>query len=510
MGNLELQIKNYPHFKLRRYGVVLTGPHGRQNKPFIPPSAAFLGRVLAETPATLEAMARRWSVEYEAAHKGYEPKLDVSRKYLVTVDEDGVPRGRKRKLQELTPSDLVHNVRERMRRRFGSKNFWDVGGREAFAVLEEDAPHLGNIVLSGRVKSKGHGGEGGTPRFYSVIIAGALVGAAVPYGKILDNCDDFQFTFGKQGYVGFELLDTHASALLYFASTHPEEFRNFAKIRAARQGDVSFWLPFHADAAQRNAYRTRFTKSDPQPDLSHLTFEVLLDVLFNNRPLAAIDKDLADLPVIFDPLLIQYLQRGDAAFEAVVQEYAYEVGNPLPGVVRNQFNAMRDILHRRGFGMAGYALEGKGTSEELVTLEFRKHTPRGWEAVRWVADGEPSVYIKRVSEPYRKPDLFAESRAKPQSPFADLFKPRRQRDDRTRTATFYEVRLPLERPIPEDLRPDYRALIESRFVGPRGIRGLRGLEAQVNFRNKLVVREGMPAVPLDETQMNNLYRLTRL
>lgn len=507
--SLEFKVK-YPAFRLRRYGVVLTGPDDRHNKPFIPPSAAFMGRVLAETPAALEQMAKRWQAEYDEAHVGYQPKIDLDRKYLVWVTEDDQLKRRRRRLQELTPQDLVLNVKERIQQRFKSKNLWEVGGREAFDLIDGNG-HIGNLVLSFKVKSKGRGGTRGTPKYYDCRIAGAMRGAAMPFGKLIDTCGDFSFTFAKQGYEGIELVDTHMFAGLYYANRNPEEFRNAKAVQRSRGEDLQFWLPFHADAPQVTKYVTPAMRRGRQPDFGHLTFDVLLDVLFNNRPLAEIDKALADVPVIFDPWLVQLLERGDAAFEAIVHEYPYEVGKLLPTPVRTQFGDMRTALARRQFAMSGYVLEQAGTPEECVALEFRRSTGRGWESVRWIANGEPPVYIKRVSDRLGRVDLFAESQAEPASPFAKLFKPTRTWDDRTRRVTFIEYRLPIEAPIPPALLDDYRAAIAAHFISsrPRAVRGLKGLEEQVGYRNSLVVRQGMPAVPLSREQMRNLYQLTR-
>lgn len=509
--SLELKLQ-YPEFSLRRYGIVLTGPKGRANKPFIPPSAAFLGRILEETRTAKERAVERWLQEYNQAHDGYEAKIDLSRKYKIRVKEGRRSVDRFKHLRDLNPEELIDNILRRMKVRFGSRNLWYVGGRGAFGLLEENGgAHIGNIVITSDVKSKGPASRGRTPKFYRVMIAGWFRGARTPLGKLLDTCPDFEFTYGKQGYTGLELLDTHGHGLLNFAHQHPDELENIKAVRAALGGEIEFFLPFNAYEPQHTKHTTRAMRAGQQPDFMHLSIDVLLDVLFNQRSLARLDIDLADIPVIYDPALTKMLERGDAAYEAIVNKYIFEVGNPVAPAVRALFNQMRERLEFQGYRMAGYVLEKKGTPEEIVALEFRKEEGKQWESVRLVFSSRyPPVYIKRVSLLNRKADLFAESKAKIANPYEELFKPKSAaRDDRTRQATYYEACLPMV-PIEDPaLRVDYRTAIERYFVGPRGARGIKGLQQQIAFRDKLVVQGGMPAKPLTATQKDNLYRILR-
>lgn len=459
MADLELRVK-YPAIVPRRYCVVIQHPHG---KLMLPPDAFFIGDVLAAGRTELATEAKEW-FKHRASGR-YRGLFNLSAKrYTITINDRDAPTGKKkilRRLDDFSPADFVEALESKIRELEGSYNLWRTGGESSFLLDRKQAAaaHTGTIVLSGRVKSKSRG-------FREPYVEGPFQESEIPFNDVYCTCPDFRETTKKQGYENIKFACVHVGGLLAMAVRYPEQVRNLRTIGV----DKTLFVPFHADG----------TLSGDAPNEDNplsLKMDVLVERYLNRATLYSIDRALAGVQSIFDPLLVKMIPEGKATFEVLAQKFPFAKSDTtVPKEVKELFSAMSSFLGREGYALSGYAVEKKDSPWEAVAVVYT-HKDRPDSSARVLVSAKyPPVLIMR-SDIKASECHFPDQPGNGEHPFAQLYHDREQMDDVTRRETSYRVRIPSRFPVHGDIRADYRAAIESFFPS-----GCGGFEQKVVSR----------------------------
>ena len=475
MADLELRVM-YPEIEPRRYCVVIQHPHG---KLMLPPDAFFIGDVLAAGRTELANVAKGW-FKHRASGR-YRNLFNPSAKlYTITINDRDAHGGKKkirRRLDELSPADFIRALESKIREREGSYNLWRSGGENQFLLERKQAAaaHTGTIVLSGKVKSKSRG-------FRDAYIEGPFQQSEIPFNDVYCTCPDFRETTKKQGYENIKFTCAHVGGLVAMASRYPEHVRN---LRTIGKGSNLF-VPFHVDHAVNGAAGD---SPDAENSLS-LKMDVLVERYFNRATLYSIDRTLAGVENIFDPLLVKMIQEGKATFEVLAQKFPFtRSSTAVPREVKELFSAMSSYLAREGYQLAGYAVEKKNSPCETVALVYvHKDRPESSARVLFNKNFPPVVIMR--SDIKDSNCHFPDEPSNGEHPFAQLYNDGTQMDDVTRRETSYRVRIPSRFPVHDGIRADYHAAIEAFFPG-----GCAGFEKRV-----------LPRIA-DSTQRENLQKI---
>lgn len=449
----------------------------------MPVESVFFGNILAAPYSELVRQFKEW-FGYEQLtdeQKGYIPLFRFDGRYSLLVDEGGTKKTKRGKLFEFTSKDVLENLLTRIEKEYKARNLLYVGGDDAFTVDPKEKKsryiaHVGDVVLDGHVKTKTHGGLKQKSAFERVIVHGPFEDSSTIFDELYGQSEDFAEAMKKQGFSHVRLMDTNIAALLYYAKKHPQKVKGFNLLKGRRAG-LTFFVPFYSDRARTAEMAVPHITTGKQPPLSLLKWSVMMDYFFNGNNFYSIGKKLNRLEPLFNPITINKIVDGAAGFEVLAHSYPFsqehmrDYSRPVQEIVVSMLSA----LERKGFKLNGYSIEKKFSDYEVGTIEFTK----GSENIRFLFSPEyPPVYVKRESA--KKPvDIFRPiDPATHKHPFEELFEPKIVYDDKTRTETPYEVIVPTQFRIPQEMWDDYRRAINFHFPG-----GAEALRTRVHERD---------------------------
>lgn len=456
--DLELKIA-YPHFTGTDYVVaVYDNP---DNRPLWNPTNFFFARWLLTDKKKLKQTLSDWLAErpnliQRLGEEGTGAVFDLEGKYNVKLGDE---RSR-RKLTDLTASELFEAARAKIRQRFGSYNMMDLGYKEFFFLDGQRSrrlPHSGGIVLNSSVKPK-QGGNKDT-RFHKVLIGGPFENNKMPFALLSCGCDDFFFAEGKEGYTPVQLGCIDIAATLLLASYHPEHIRNLTDVLKETHSRVR--LPFHVH--------------DPhEKGLAYLMVDAVFNSIFNGHRKFDTSKTLAKIRTIYDKgYLLDRLSDGRAGFEAVVDKYHFGINSNVSPPVRQWFENMDSHYTSQGFQFNRMVVEFKDSPHETIAMEYTK----GNESRRMIFGNFPPLERKMVFDEAVEPDVFYLEDQKEQpdyvNPYAQLFHPHYGQgiiltdfdDASRRMPVFSEYRIPWHIFVPDEMLPDYHDTIEAYYQG---------------------------------------------
>lgn len=484
---LEMRLA-YPELGFRRYSVVFNNPH---SKVFLPVESVFLGNILATPWPQLVDEFREWfRYEQNGKERGYIPWFEFNtRRYRVSVDEDGENRERVRELFAFKPEEVLEELLSRVESEYKARNLLRIGGDDAFGIKlgkygKGKIAHTGDVVLRGFVKTKSHGGQGQKTKYERVKVTGPFEDSLIIYDDMLGQSEDYDEAAQKQGYAHVKLLDTNIAALLFYAKLHPEKIKGLEYV-----GDRTFFVPFYTVKGKRMPrVMDPHMVSGTQPPLMLLKWSVLMDHFFNGNNFYSIGRRLNEVQSLFHPTVIRKIRNGQAGFEGLASTYPFsrehlaEYSPPVQRFARSMLHALK----RNGFRLNGYPIEKKFSEHEIGTIEFTN----GDDIVRFLFSKQfPPVYIRRKASKTRV-EVFG-SPTEHAHPFAELFERKTVFDDKTRRDQPYEVAIPTDIPIPEEMWPDYRAAVQTHFPG--GIEGLVTRLFERNIENRGAIIEMLEA-----------------
>lgn len=468
---------NYPQYTGRRYVFAIKdNPH---NKPLIAAETAFIADVMITEPGILKKQFQT-SLEYQKQKKSYIPLIDLSRKYGVYTGEKKADKSlqlRYKRLTDLSLDELVFAILEKIHTKTGAKNLYYKSGEEYFNIEKEKriwgTPYAGPIVLTAPVRAKADGRRKGKG-IRKIEIEGYFETSKIPFNTIHSESEDFFYTLTKQGYTGGHLLTTEVQALLLYAKRNPSEIRNLENLMKS-DSNLKIFTPIHTRESQLNTlekYTIKeddFMEKDEQPELTRLRDDILFDWLFNGTNFFEIGKKITKIPTTVDIRLADKVYNETADFEVVVNNYIFDKSNTfIPKPVRAFFELMHKRLIWDGFKQDGYCLEKRDSENETIAMVYEK----GDKSIRLLFNQNfPPLVLKRVKNPRFKVTPFrVEEKNNKIHPFSELFMPKEAFDDKTRARADYQVVIPTEFNIPNELWHDYKIMIDKYF--PDGSKGL--------------------------------------
>ncbi len=476
--DLEYKV-NYIEFKPRNYGVSITGARGneaRANKPFIDPASFFFARWFLNSPNQKKTMIEAWKKEVlkSPEERGYEPVFKFEDEALLDLGDaykDGTPKRTWVELSKITPEQILENSRNRVFKRYGSYNFFDLSPEDVFFLNDEKNKALRPIIkdgdwISGSLKRKSGGSQ--VRAFDTVSIAGPFEKSRIPLGRIVSNTEDSLFAAMKQGYSPLEYIDTASAALLYLAWRSPASIRGMKALQKRWAGAKNVWIPFNPHEIQDLPEGLWNVKKGVQPPLDALVVDSRLDMEFNNASKFDVSKKLARIAPIYSTMLWSLIYDGLAGFEVLPAKYAVGRSQPMHPSLRKWHLEYTNYLKRTGFSEAGNTLEKKDSAYEAVCQRFVKKDIKGSiiEERRIIFSKKyPPLVVKRSPRQNSQPDIFKEENSRKRyehlNPYEELFMPKQMYDDFSRKMTNYEVVIPTEVFIPNDMMADYALAVNA-------------------------------------------------
>jgi hypothetical protein len=472
----------YKGFNPTDYVVAL---HNPRNTPLISPLPFMLGR----WRAVRLGQKRRFLDDRLTAElpNDFEPVLDV-RRTMVEVKEGRKTARRRRHPYSLNRGELEHNLKRWTERDFHDASMMTRGGDQIFQDVRPQQQYGGEIWLAGKVRRRGSPTK--RDRFVEIAIAGPFESSRVRFADVVAAGDtEFLWAKKKHGYANAHYLSLEAAAQLFYARYTQEAIDNLPEVQGRR--GIRIWLPFHSFEPQYHPGISARTMSRSRMPLKHLMVDTLVAYLTRGKKTKYdLNSALLRVPVIYDPILMEDIQKGDASFVPIAESWVFDrSADKVPTAQRNWYGEMNRRLENMGYRRSLAAMENKGTEFEAYAIEYINKNDSNKIMRLMFFDGLPPLVVERVLDPRYRTEVFRqenEEPATPAHPFAMLMKPTTTWDDRRRRFTASEVTLaPPFGYVPEEMVADYHAAIAEFFPG--GIRRFRG---QVMARQNMI--KGFP------------------
>jgi len=279
----------------------------------------------------------------------------------------------------------------------------------------------GEIWLTGAVRKRSR--ANGSGKFNEVRVAGPFKSSKIRLGSIVSNDREFFEMTSKFGYQQAHYVSSAVATLLYCARYNPGAIRNLQAVKARR--GVEIWLPFHSYEPQYHGISARTIVEGPQPNFQALTVDTLVQFLTRgSKTKHDLNKALTRLPVIYDKLLLQLINRGDANFVTIADKWILNRSGPsVPPPQYAWYDAMDKHLIARGYHFEQLVLEKKDTPFETVAMDYKSRD--GNKSIRLLFfNGLPPLVQERVLIPKHKTEVFLmdqKSQKDPIHPYAALF-----------------------------------------------------------------------------------------
>lgn len=471
----------YTQFTPRSYGVAVHGARNgkrRTNKPLIDPASFFFARWFLNSPNRKKVMIENWLAEVSKSvdERGYEPIFNFDDAILADIGDvykHGERKGKSKRsrklLAELTSEQLADNSRQRLFSLNRSYNMFDLSLDEIFFLNDADLRQRWPVVQDGIhigacLKRKSGGSR--VREYDRVSVAGPFEDSSIPLARIGCDCEDSMFTERKQGYSPLEYVCTATASMLYLGWRDPSKVRGLRELQKQRKR-AKIWLPFNPQEIQTVPKSLYTVKQDSvQPPLDVLVVDSRFDAEFNRASRFEVSKKLARAAVSYHRMLWEMIYDGIAGFEVIANEYVVGRSKPMAEPVKKWFNSYKRNLQRHGFEEQGLVLEKKDSPYETVAMRFVKEDEE--RRILFSRDHPPVVAVRKPRRG-QEVDVFYEEKRKNQyahkHPFEELFQPKPMFDDNSREVENYEVIIPTEVYIPDEMIRDYHKAVEAFFPG---------------------------------------------
>lgn len=445
-----------PEIVPRDYGLVLRRD---DDKFYFFPANHALAGALRNRPEVVSSRLGYWQ-RYKSGAQAYPPKFPIPLRKRGLLDPQ---------------TDVYDEFREAVKAVEGTYTLVDAEPGEVFADIS-----VKGDVLSGHVKSKSQR-DSTKPRDYKVTVRNAFLdGHGEPDVFVLDcKCPDHAYSIERGGRDVNHVACIHIAALMdeFYSRYHNEDVpRRAVDFRSRKR---SPFQPFSfADNWVYRDGRWEFKHAD----LAALEMDVWIAYYIGHNGRFGINRRLLEIPDAYSPTMLEAVRRGDARYEVVKQERKADKDKARASALEFLHRQIDRTLKHAGFRPDGLCLE-------LGRPAYRYSD--GSSVVNVGVDSQSLLWYAARRNFSQNVEPFAREQAE-QTPYSQLFRFQSRedgaRDDctRRRSEVMYGIPPALELPIrgglreriavPENLKREYRRLVEAHAANPRSVLRIAGLE----------------------------------